>query len=296
MFNNGNTFSLVNIQPYKYGCTDVQNLALKESSQNEDEKIDKELKEFLDNGIKLKELVQNLANTKKNLTISTSSLNKVRTTLISWLKGENDIDNLEYSSFITEKKIRYLLKNKEKMETRIKILETEIQNIRSRMNELKAQLTDIYVHYDHTELKKDIERFENSVEIKNKLNNRMIEKLEEMKRLLPVVKEYNTLKEQDEIKTNEKAEILKICKGSIQTLNLLSNYYKNLKKKSIDDNNNNNHNNNLNQNCNISNNTNVVHEKIDKNYLTFRNNDKKLKFLDKEKENRPKSANSNNKK
>lgn len=185
------------------------------------------------------------------------------------------------------------------MENRVKVLETEIINMKSRMNELKNLLTDIYVHYEYAELKKDIERFENSAEIKNKLNPRMVEKCEEMKRMLPLVKEYNNLKELEEVKTNEKAEIIKICKGSIQTLNLLSNYYKTLKKKSVDEN---------------SNQTQLkeVHSKpisisegnpclqtekdqvkIDKNFSTFRSNDKKAKFG--EKDNRPKSANSNKK-
>ena len=299
MFTNSNSFSLVNLQPYKYGNMNIQSTTLAKTTGNDNEKTDQELKEFIDNGNRLKELVQNLANTKKNVTLSTSSLNKVRTILLSWLKGENDIDNLEYSSFITEKKIRYLLKNKEKMESRIKILENEIVNIKNRLNELKVQLTDIYIYYDHTELKKDIERFENSVEIKNKLNSRMMEKLEEMKRMLPIVKEYTSLKEQDELKNNEKAEIIKICKGSIQTLNLLSNYYKNLKKKSIDE---------VVSNkltTAISNSrledvysNNINHDKehkMDKNFSTFRNNDKKAKFFDKEKENRPKSANVNKK-
>jgi hypothetical protein len=298
MFTNSNSFSLVNLQPYKYGNMNLQSTNIVKAPGNENEKTDQELKEFIDNGNRLKELVQNLANTKKNATLSTSSLNKVRTILLSWLKGENDIDNLEYSSFITEKKIRYLLKNKEKMESRIKILENEINNIKTRMNELKVQLTDIYVHYDHTELKKDIERFENSVEIKNKLNQRMVEKLEEMKRMLPIVKEYTTLKEQDELKNNEKAEILKICKGSIQTLNLLSNYYKNLKKKSIDEVVSNKLSNAI-SNCNFEDiHSNIIHgkeQKMDKNFSTFRNNDKKAKFFDKEKEIRPKSANVNKK-
>ena len=155
------------------------------------------------------------------------------------------------------------------------------------MNEKYKKLSEKIASLTNLEKPSNSQNLETKVEALSDNYNSNMESLQ-MK--------YNTLKEQDEIKTNEKAEILKICKGSIQTLNLLSNYYKNLKKKSIDDNNNNNHNNNLNQNCNISNNTNVVHEKIDKNYLTFRNNDKKLKFLDKEKENRPKSANSNNKK
>jgi len=284
-----NTFSLVNLLPYKYGNFNAQSSTLANTIPTESsQKIDAELKEFQENSNKLKDLVQSYATTRKNVNVSTSSLNKVRTVLLSWLKGENDMDNLEYSSFITEKKIRYLLKNKEKMENRIKTLEQEIQNIKSRINELKVLLTDIYVHYDFADLKKDIESFESSHEIKNKLSTRMMEKLDEMKKMLPMVKEYTNLKEQEEVKTNEKAEIIKILKGSIQTLNFLSNYYKNLKKKSNDGT-------NKNGSDPSENNEDIPQQdkennvKFDNNFSTFRN-DKKFRPQE-SKDNRPKSAN-----
>ncbi len=90
---------------------------------------------------------------------------------------------------------------------------------------------EIYISYETEELEQEIERFSNSYEIRLGKSTKMLEKFEEMKKMLPLLKEYNTIKEQEISKTKEKNEMEKICKNSCQTLGFLSNYYKNLRKK-----------------------------------------------------------------
>ena len=55
---------------------------------------------------------------KKNDSTSLNTLYQLRSILLNLLKDKEQ--NLEYSKFITEKKLKFLMKNKEKSETRIK--------------------------------------------------------------------------------------------------------------------------------------------------------------------------------
>ena len=189
------------------------------------------VKETLDQENKLKESLHLYAHhIKKNDGASVNTLNKVRSVLLTWLK-DSEQDNLEYNKFMTEKKIKYIMKNKEKSELKIKNLEVELISFKNRKPELEFLLQDEYLNYEVDELTQDIERFANSWEIKNGKSKKMIEKLQEMKVKLPLVQEFNSIKEQEQTKLNEKKELKKIIQGSTQTLGFLSNYYKNLKKK-----------------------------------------------------------------
>lgn len=187
--------------------------------------------EFEENEKKLKETISLYSNAvRKNEGSGVNTLFKVRTILLNWLK-DSEQDNLEYSKFMTEKKIKYLLKNKEKLESKTKIIETELSNMKLRKTELVDLISDIYISYETDELEQEIERFSNSYEIRMGKSSKMLEKFEEMKRTLPLLKEYNSLKDQEISKTKEKNENEKIVKSSMQTLGFLSNYYKNLRKK-----------------------------------------------------------------
>lgn len=167
---------------------------------------------------------------KRNEGASVNTLNKVRGVLINWLK-DSEQDNLEYNKFMTEKKIKYILKYKEKSESKIKNIENELIVIKNRKGEMEVLLQNGYLNYDVDELTQDIERFANSWEIKTGKSKKMIEKFEEMKIKLPLVQEYTVLKEQEVMKSCEKKELQKIIVSSLQTLKFLSNYYKNLRKK-----------------------------------------------------------------
>lgn len=187
--------------------------------------------EFEENEKKLKETISLYSNAvRKNEGSGVNTLFKVRTILLNWLK-DSEQDNLEYSKFMTEKKIKYLLKNKEKLESKTKIIESDLSNMKLRKTELVDLISDIYISYETEELEQEIERFSNSYEIRMGKSSKMLEKFEEMKRTLPLLKEYNSLKDQEISKTKEKNENEKIVKSSMQTLGFLSNYYKNLRKK-----------------------------------------------------------------
>lgn len=189
-----------------------------------------DIKQMNENDKKLKESFQLYNNiVKKNEGTSLNTLFKIRTILINWLKDSDQ--DLEYSKFMTEKKIRYLLKNKEKMEGRIKVLEGELTTILDRKKELENILGDLYVNYEEDELKLDINRFENSYEVKSGKCTKTLEKLEEMKKMLPLVSEMGKIKESESQKSTEKKELERIIKSSNQTLMFLSNYYKNIKRK-----------------------------------------------------------------
>ena len=205
-----------------------QNLNQPQAQENIISEYD--IKQMNENDKKLKESFQLYNNiVKKNEGTSLNTLFKIRTILINWLK-ESDQD-LEYSKFMTEKKIRYLLKNKEKMEGRIKVLEGELTTILDRKKELENILGDLYVNYEEDELKLDINRFENSYEVKSGKCTKTLEKLEEMKKMLPFVGEMGKIKESESQKSTEKKELERIIKSSNQTLIFLSNYYKNIKRK-----------------------------------------------------------------
>ena len=100
-----------------------------------------------ENDKKLKESLQIYNNIfRRNESTNVNSLLKLRSILINWLKDSDQ--DLVYSKFMTEKKIKYLLKNKEKMESRIKILDNELNSILNRKNELEQILGDLYINYD----------------------------------------------------------------------------------------------------------------------------------------------------
>ena len=106
-----------------------------------------------------------------------------------------------------KKKIKYLLKNREKMESRIKILDNELNSISNRKNELEQILGDLYINYDEEDLKNDIERFEKSHEVKSGKQSKTLDKLLEMKKMLPYVIENGKIKENEIQKQNEKKDI-----------------------------------------------------------------------------------------
>lgn len=198
---------------------------------------DLSFKEFEDNEKKLKDTIITYHQTiRKSEGASVNTLFKLRSILLNWLK-DSEQENLEYSRFITAKKIKYLLKNKEKLEARHKILEIELNNLKTKIPHLENTLGDMYVGYDLEELKQEIASLSQSYEIRTKKSQMMIKKLEEMEAILLVLVEYNNAKQQEISKNEEKKEIEKICKGSNQTLGFLSNYYKNLKQKLMESNN-----------------------------------------------------------
>ena len=189
---------------------------------------------------KLKDSLQAYNNmNKKSDGASLNTLFKLRSILINWLKDSDQ--DLEYAKFMTEKKLKYLMKNKEKSEARIKALDSEIKAMNVRKEELEKILGEIYYFYDEEGLKEDIKRFENSNEVKSGKFSKTLEQLETMKKMLPYVSEYGKLKDNRTKKYNEKKELEKIVKSSGQTLVFLSNYYKNIKKKINEQINNNNY-------------------------------------------------------
>ena len=73
------------------------------------------IKQMKENDKKLKESLQIYNNIfRRNESANVNSLLKLRSILINWLKDSDQ--DLVYSKFMTEKKIKYLLKNREKME------------------------------------------------------------------------------------------------------------------------------------------------------------------------------------
>ena len=100
-----------------------------------------------------------------------------------------------------------------------------------RKPDLIELLGDEYENYDYDELLEDVQRFEDSNEIKFGKSSKMKEKLEKMKEMLVLVKEYKTLKEQLLQKQAEKEGAENICKNTNVTITHLINYYKNIKNK-----------------------------------------------------------------
>ena len=206
------------------------------NNNNKDENFSNQLKE---NDKKLRDTLQAYNNiNKKGDGSSLNTLFKLRSILINWLKDSDQ--DLEYTKFMTEKKLKYLMKNKEKSEARIKVLDSEIKALNARKEELEKTLGEIYTFYDEEGLREDIKRFENSNEVKSGKFSKTLEQLETMKKMLPFVIEYGKVKDNRTKKHNEKKELEKIVKSSGQTLVFLSNYYKNIKKKINEQINNNN--------------------------------------------------------
>ena len=166
---------------------------------------------------------------KKNDNTTLNTLYKVRSILLNLLKDKEQ--DLEYSKFITEKKLKYMIKNKEKSEMRLKVLESDLKAIEIRKEELEKILGELYCFYDEEELKEDIKRFENSNEVKSGKFSKTLEQLETMKKMLPFVSEYGKVKDKKNKILSEKKELGKIIKNSGQTIVTLNNYYKNIKKK-----------------------------------------------------------------
>ena len=145
---------------------------------------------------------------KKNDKTSLNTLYKLRSILLNLLKDKEQ--NLEYSKFMTEKKLKFMMKNKEKSEMRMKELETELKSVEIRKEELEKNLGEIYCYYDEEELKEDIKRFENSNEVKSGKFSKTLEQLETMKKMLPIVTEYGKIKDKNNKIINEKKELKKI--------------------------------------------------------------------------------------
>ena len=124
-----------------------------------------------------------------------------------------------------------MIKNKERSENRIKIIDSELNVVDIRKEELEKILGEIYCFYDEEELKEDIKRFENSNEVKSGKFSKTLEQLETMKKMLPFVSEYGKVKDKRNKILGEKKELEKIIKNSSQTISILNNYYKNIKKK-----------------------------------------------------------------
>jgi hypothetical protein len=214
----------------KFSPLNIKTLSPRLDRQSTHEELSSE-KEVFENDKKIKETLHIYQHSvRKNEGSSVNTLFKVRTLLLNWLK-DSEQDNLEYTKFITEKKMRYLLKSRDKTENRIKLLESELNSFIIRKKELVEILGEIYVTYETEELRVEIERFSNSYEIRSGKSTKMLEKFEQMKQIFPFVKEHNTIKENETQKINEKKELEKILKGSNQTLGFLNNYYKNLKSK-----------------------------------------------------------------
>lgn len=226
------------------GLTKEQNERLERYERYEEQVMNKlndktinlaTIKDFEENEKKLKDSLSMFQMTiRKNEGAGINTLFKVRSLLLNWLK-DSENDNLEYTKFMTEKKMKYLLKNKEKIDNKTKALDIELFSLKNKKIELEGILGEIYITYETEELTKEINQFANSWEIRSGKSKKMLEKFEEMKRMLPIVKEFNQIKEQESNKLNEKKECEKILKGSNQTLGFLSNYYKNLRNKINDE-------------------------------------------------------------
>lgn len=209
------------------------------SNNNNNNKDDNFINQLKENDKKLRDTLQAYNNiNKKGDGSSLNTLFKLRSILINWLKDSDQ--DLEYTKFMTEKKLKYLMKNKEKSEARIKVLDSELKALNARKEELEKTLGEIYSFYDEEGLREDIKRFENSNEVKSGKFSKTLEQLETMKKMLPFVIEYGKVKDNRTKKHNEKKELEKIVKSSGQTLVFLSNYYKNIKKKINEQINNNN--------------------------------------------------------
>ena len=227
---NSNQIPSINININENKTDNINNSSpsiIKLNSISYIDNINNKLKE---NDQKLKNSLQAFKNiNKKNDNTSLNTLYKLRSILLNLLKDKEQ--DLEYSKFITEKKLKYMIKNKERSENRIKILDSELNVVDIRKEELEKILGEIYCFYDEEELKEDIKRFENSNEVKSGKFSKTLEQLETMKKMLPFVSEYGKVKDKRNKILGEKKELEKIIKNSSQTISILNNYYKNIKKK-----------------------------------------------------------------
>ena len=194
---------------------------------------EKTFQEFCENDNKIKELCTNYNNLKTKGDVTTNSLIKLRSVLVNWLKEDNTDNNQngQYELYTTEKKIKYLMHNIENLKHKQINLERELIILNKRKPELIELLGDEYENYDYEELVEDVQRFEESNEIKFGKSSKMKEKLEKMKEMLIFVKEFKTLKNQLLHKQAEKEEAENICKNTNITITHLINYYKNIKNK-----------------------------------------------------------------
>lgn len=167
---------------------------------------------------KIKDLVGMLSNKKLDTVVN------IRNSLLNWLKsGENK--ESEYNKFITEKKIRYMLKQKDKYSQKLKAIEIEVDMYQCKIEENEKKLGDLYCYYNYKELKEDISRME-IYELKGNKNPKIVEKYEEMKQKLPIVKEQSKLKYYYESKLNEKDTLEKFLSNTKSTLRSLICFYK----------------------------------------------------------------------
>lgn len=185
------------------------------------------INEIDDQSAKLKESLTNYLSMKK--IDNTQTLKKVNNILINWLRDSPH--ELEYHKFSTEKKIRYSLRHKERHEAKIKVLESEIQQMMAKQSEIIKQLGDLFSNYEYNELEMDIERLSKSNDIRAGLSNRMSQRLEEMKMMLPIVKEKGELKQSIRSKLQQKINSERINQNINVTLHSLISYLKNIKRK-----------------------------------------------------------------
>lgn len=208
------------------GCngnlTDFQNHKLRKSGGT---CYTNPIKNFEDRDKRLKDLISALASTKKPEGSAYSTLYSIRNSLVGWVK-ENEND---YNLFITEKKIKYLLKHKDRLEGIVKSLEPSIIRMQSRKEELDSKLGDLYCYYDYRELRMEIEKLENSYEIKQSKSKKAIEKLEEMKLKLPLVKEQNHIKYTLDLKSLELENAENNLASTFSNLKGVVKFYKSLK-------------------------------------------------------------------
>ena len=182
------------------------------------EKADKTLKESI---IAISQLNKTKSTTLNNIVT-------IRNIMINWVK-EGETGDADYNKFITEKKIKYLLKHKDKYKTKLKIIEFELNQHLTKLQETNKSLGDMYISYDYVELKEDIYRLENSYEVKTAKKDKIIQKLEEMKGKLLLVKLQNQLKFTIANKKIEKNSIEKNIHSTNSNLNSIVSYYKSLK-------------------------------------------------------------------
>ena len=107
-------------------------------------------------------------------------------------------------------------------------LEKEIVTLNNKKIEMEKNLSEEFISYEYNELLEDVQRFENSNEIKHGKSSRMKEKFERMKEVLA----FKNLEKEIKQKESEKEESIKYIKGTNITLKHLHNYYKNIKIKS----------------------------------------------------------------
>lgn len=196
---------------------------------------------YTDSERKLKESLTLFYNTSQKIDksdklerINTNSnylLQKLRNSLMKWVKTKENDEN-DYNKFITQKKIKYLLSHKEKLEFNIKKLRSEITKITTKQIELENYLGDAYSYYNYEDLKEEITGMENLYEVKNNLNIKMVEQCETMKKKLPFIKENCKLKFLFGVKKMEKDNCENEFLNTLNNLKYLITFYKNLKKAS----------------------------------------------------------------